>query len=90
MIDFGTALIVAFGVIFVAELGDKTQLLALNFGARHSLRTVVVGLTLGYAAAGAIATVVGGLLGAAFPERAIEILAAALLFPQPTPSPSAT
>jgi putative Ca2+/H+ antiporter (TMEM165/GDT1 family) len=74
MIDFLTALGVAFGVIFVAELGDKSQLLALNFGARYPLRTVVVGLTVGYAAAGLIATVVGGLLGAAFPERSVEIV----------------
>ncbi len=74
MIDFLTALGIAFGVMFVAELGDKTQLLALNFGARYPLRTVVVGLTLGYAAAGAIATVVGGLLGAAFPDRPIQIV----------------
>ena len=74
MIDFVTALGVAFGVIFVAELGDKTQLLALNFGARYSLRTVALGLTVGYAAASAIATVVGGLLGAAFPDRPIEIV----------------
>ena len=74
MIDFLTALGVAFGVIFVAELGDKSQLLALNFGARYPLRTVVVGLTVGYAAAGLIATFVGGLLGAAFPERPIEIV----------------
>jgi putative Ca2+/H+ antiporter (TMEM165/GDT1 family) len=74
MIDFLTALGVAFGVIFVAELGDKSQLLALNFGARYPLRTVVVGLTVGYAAAGVIATVVGGLLGAAFPERPVEIV----------------
>ena len=74
MVDFLTALGVAFGVIFVAELGDKSQLLALNFGARYPLRTVAAGLTVGYAAAGVIATVVGGLLGAAFPERSIEIV----------------
>ncbi len=28
--------IVAFGIAFVAELGDKTQLLALGFGARYA------------------------------------------------------
>jgi putative Ca2+/H+ antiporter (TMEM165/GDT1 family) len=73
MIDFLTALGVAFGVVFVAELGDKTQLLALGFGARHSLRTVAIGLTLGYAVANLIATVVGAILGAALPARPIEI-----------------
>lgn len=69
----------AFGVVFVAELGDKTQLLALGFGARHGLRTVAIGLTLGYAAAGAVAALVGGVLGATLPERPIA-LAAGVLF----------
>lgn len=73
MIDFLTALAVAFGVVFVAELGDKTQLLALGFGARHSLRTVAIGLTAGYAVANLLATVVGAILGAALPERPIQI-----------------
>lgn len=68
----------AFGVVFVAELGDKTQLLALGYGARHGLRTVAIGLTIGYAAAGAIAAVVGGLLGATLPERPIGLAAGAL------------
>jgi putative Ca2+/H+ antiporter (TMEM165/GDT1 family) len=68
----------AFGIVFVAELGDKTQLLALGYGARHGLRTVVIGLTLGYAAAGAIAALVGGLLGATLPERPLGLAAGAL------------
>ena len=68
------AAIVAFGVVFVAELGDKTQLLALGFGARHSLPRVAIGLTLGYGAASLVAVAVGGMLGAAFPQRPIEIV----------------
>jgi putative Ca2+/H+ antiporter (TMEM165/GDT1 family) len=72
-VTFLGAVLVAFGVIFVAELGDKTQLLALNFGARYPLRVVLVGLTIGFAAAGAVAAVVGGLLGAALPDRALAI-----------------
>ena len=67
------AVLVAFGIVFVAELGDKTQLLALNFGARYPLRVVLMGLTLGFAAASAVAAVVGGLLGAALPDRAMAI-----------------
>ena len=70
---FVGAILVAFGVIFVAELGDKTQLLALNFGARYPIRVVVAGLTLGFAVAGAIAAVVGSLLGAALPDRGLAI-----------------
>lgn len=74
-----TAVASAFGVIFIAELGDKTQLLALRFGARHRLRTVLGGLVVGYAVASAFAALVGGVLGAALPERPIA-LAAGLLF----------
>ena len=72
--EFVTALAIAFGVVFVAELGDKTQLLALNFGARYSLRTVAIGLTIGYAAANVVATIVGGVLGAALSDRPIQIV----------------
>ena len=72
--DFVAALAVAFGVVFVAELGDKTQLLALDFGARYSLRVVAIGLTLGYGLANIVATIVGGILGAALPDRPIQIL----------------
>ncbi len=74
MNEFVAALAIAFGVVFVAELGDKTQLLALNFGARYSLRTVAVGLTIGYAVANVVATIVGGVLGAALPDRPIQIV----------------
>jgi putative Ca2+/H+ antiporter (TMEM165/GDT1 family) len=73
MTDFVAALVVAFGVVFVAELGDKTQLLALDFGARYSLRTVAIGLAVGYGAANVIATIVGGILGAALPDRPIQV-----------------
>jgi putative Ca2+/H+ antiporter (TMEM165/GDT1 family) len=65
---------IAFGVVFVAELGDKTQLLALGFGSRYPLRRVALGLVLGYGAAGIVAVVVGGVLGATFPRRPIEIV----------------
>lgn len=78
MTDFVAALAVAFGVVFVAELGDKTQLLALDFGARFSLRTVAIGLALGYGLANIVATIVGGLLGAALPDRPIQIIGGAV------------
>lgn len=74
MVDIIAAIITSFGVVFVAELGDKTQLLALGFGAKHSLRLVAFGLTLGYGIANLLAVIVGGLLGAALPERPIQIV----------------
>ena len=78
MADIIAAIITSFGVVFVAELGDKTQLLALGFGAQHSLRLVALGLTLGYAIANLLAVIVGGLLGAALPERPIQIVSGLL------------
>lgn len=79
MWDLLAAAAAAFGVVFAAELGDKSQLLALGYGARHPLRIVVMGLTIGYAAAGALAALAGWLLGAALPAKTIGT-AAGLLF----------
>ncbi len=31
------ALLLSFGIVFVAELGDKSQLMALTFAARYAL-----------------------------------------------------
>lgn len=67
------ALLAAVGLVFVAELGDKTQLVALGLGARHRLGPVLVGVTLGYAATNLLSVVVGGLLGSALPTRALGI-----------------
>jgi putative Ca2+/H+ antiporter (TMEM165/GDT1 family) len=78
MTELLTAVASAFGIVFVAELGDKTQLLALGYGARHRLRTVAAGLAIGYGVASAVAAVVGGLLGAALPDRPIGLAAGAL------------
>jgi Ca2+/H+ antiporter, TMEM165/GDT1 family len=78
VIDVISAVVAAFGVVFVAELGDKTQLIALGYGAQYSLRIVAIGLVLGYGAANLLATIVGGLLGAALPERPIQIVSGLL------------
>jgi Ca2+/H+ antiporter, TMEM165/GDT1 family len=66
-------LLAAVGIVFLAELGDKTQLVALGFGARYRLGPVLAGVALGYAACNVVSVVVGGLLGAALPTRAIGI-----------------
>ena len=63
----------AFVLVFVAELGDKTQLVALGLGAQFRLLPVVVGVLLAYAASMLLSVVVGAGLGAALPERAIAI-----------------
>ena len=72
-------LLAAIGIVFVAELGDKTQLVALGLGARHRLGPVLVGVALGYAATNLLSVVIGGLLGAALPTRAL-VIAGGILF----------
>lgn len=67
------SLLAALGLVFLAELGDKTQLVAMGLGARHRLGPVVAGVALAYAATNLLSVVVGGLLGAALPTRAIGI-----------------
>lgn len=63
----------ALGLVFLAELGDKTQLVALSFGARHRLRPVLAGMVLAYMVTNLVSVVIGGVLGAALPTRAIGI-----------------
>jgi putative Ca2+/H+ antiporter (TMEM165/GDT1 family) len=63
----------ALGIVFLAELGDKTQLVALGFGARYRLTTVLAGVAGGYMASMLLSVVIGGLLGAALPTNAISI-----------------
>lgn len=72
------ALFAAIGLVFLAELGDKTQLVALGLGARHRLGPVLAGVALGYAATNLLSVVVGGLLGAALPTRALGLVGGVL------------
>ena len=38
------AFLISFGIIFVAELGDKSQLMALAMAAKHRARDVFIGM----------------------------------------------
>ena len=67
------SLLAALGLVFVAELGDKTQLVALGLGARHRLAPVLTGVVLAYMATNLLSVVVGGLLGATLPTSAIGL-----------------
>jgi Ca2+/H+ antiporter, TMEM165/GDT1 family len=67
------SLFAALGLVFIAEMGDKTQLVALGFGARHRLSQVLLGIAVAFAATSLIGVVVGGVLGANLPSRAIGI-----------------
>jgi putative Ca2+/H+ antiporter (TMEM165/GDT1 family) len=72
------SLLASLGLVFVAELGDKTQLVALGFGARHRVGPVLVGVAVAYAVSNLLSVVVGGLLGVALPVRAIGLIGGVL------------
>lgn len=77
-----SALVLSFGVIFVAELGDKSQLMALAFAARFKALPVLIGITIATTATHAISVGIGSVLGAQLPTDTIAVVAgvAFLLF----------
>ncbi|MGH3370432.1 MAG: TMEM165/GDT1 family protein [Nocardioidaceae bacterium] len=69
------AVLLTFGVIFVAELGDKSELMALTFAARYKALPVLIGITAATAFVHAISVVVGVVVGASIPTHAISVVA---------------
>jgi len=67
--------LVSLGIIFAAELGDKSQLMALAFAARYRAWPILVGITLATAAVHAISVGIGAALDVALPTRAISVVA---------------
>lgn len=70
-----SALLIAFGVVFVAELGDKSQLMVLTFATRFPALRVLLGITLATALIHLISVLVGGAVAAVLPTEAITVLA---------------
>jgi Ca2+/H+ antiporter, TMEM165/GDT1 family len=62
-------------VIFVAELGDKSQLMAMAFATRYKPLPILIGITIATAAVHAVSVLVGSLLGARLPTTAITLVA---------------
>lgn len=71
------ALLLSFGIIFLAELGDKSQLMALAFATRYPARSILLGITLATAVVHAFSVIAGALLGIALPTKAISVVAGA-------------
>ncbi|OKH67002.1 membrane protein [Mycobacterium sp. SWH-M5] len=69
------ALALSFGVIFIAELGDKSQLMAMTFALRHRWWVVLGGITAATTAVHLISVAVGHYLGAALPTHLLGIVA---------------
>jgi putative Ca2+/H+ antiporter (TMEM165/GDT1 family) len=72
---FLAALALSFGVIFVAELGDKSQLMALTFATRFKPWPVLIGITMATAVVHAVSVGIGYGLGTALPTDWISLVA---------------
>ncbi len=72
------AALIAFVLVGLAELGDKSQLLLLGFAARHRAYKVVAGAAIAIALLQALAVIAGGFLGAHLPARLIAVVAGVL------------
>ncbi|MEU1524977.1 TMEM165/GDT1 family protein [Nocardia rhamnosiphila] len=65
----------AIGIVFLAELGDKSQLMALTFALRYRWWVVLGGIATATAAVHVISVAIGHFLGAALPTTAIAAVA---------------
>lgn len=70
-----TAFLVAFGVVFVAELGDKSQLMVLTLATRFPAWRVLGAITVATALIHLISVLVGGAVAAVLPTEAITVAA---------------
>ncbi len=75
-----SALLLSAVVVFVAELGDKSQLMALAFATRYRAWVVLVGITVATAVVHALSVVLGVVAAAALPTRVIQVAAALAFF----------
>ena len=72
-----TAFLSSLAVVVLAEMGDKTQLLAMAFATRFRWQTVMLGVLVATAANHLAAVYIGALLAAVVPIRFVKIAAAA-------------
>ncbi len=75
MLPFLGAVAVAAGAIFIAEFGDKSQLLVLAFATRHAALPVIAGIVVAAAVVQGLSVMVGAALGAVLPETLIGVIA---------------
>ena len=74
MLPFLGAAALAFGAIFLAEFGDKSQLLVLAFATRYPWRPVVAGVVIAAAIIQGASVIVGAAVGAVLPEMLVAVV----------------
>lgn len=72
-----TAALAALSAVFVAEFGDKSQLITAGFATRHGRGVVAAAVTVAAAAVQAVSVAVGALVGDLLEPTAVTALAAA-------------
>ncbi len=71
-----TAALVSLGIVFVAELGDKSQLITMTYALRHRWWVVLSGVAIAAVLVHGISVAVGHFLGLTLPARPIAFAAA--------------
>ena len=72
--EFLGAVAIAFGAIFVAEFGDKSQLLVLAFATRYPWRPIVAGVVIAAAVIQGASVLVGAAVGAVLPDTIVALV----------------
>jgi putative Ca2+/H+ antiporter (TMEM165/GDT1 family) len=67
-----SAFLLSFALIFVAEIGDKSQLMAMAFAARYPFRTVLAGITTATALVHLVSVGVGATVGENLPTALVD------------------
>jgi putative Ca2+/H+ antiporter (TMEM165/GDT1 family) len=70
-----SAILLSFAVIFVAEMGDKSQLMALTFATRYRTIPILIGITIATATVHAVSVLLGAVLAVSLPTNALNIAA---------------
>ena len=74
------AFVLSFVIIFLAEMGDKSQLMALAFATRYRAITVLVAITVATLLVHAGSVIVGAAFAMALPIEAIQVVAGVAFF----------
>ena len=75
-----TAALISLGVVFVAELGDKSQLITMTYALRHRWWVVLSGVAIASFVVHGLSVTIGHFLGLTLPQRPIAIAAAVAFF----------
>ena len=71
-----TAILISLAVVFVAELGDKSQLITMTYSLRHRWWVVLSGVGIAAVLVHGLSVAVGHFLGMTLPQRPIAAVAA--------------